>query len=47
MPTDGGNADLGTQLHGMTLDNSLDSPSRLRPKNLVEEGKKGDTYMLV
>jgi len=29
MPTDSGDADLGTQLHGMRLDNSLNSPPGL------------------
>lgn len=47
MPTDGGGTDLGTQPHGMPLDNSLDSLSGLCPKDIVQEGKKGGTCTVV
>lgn len=47
MPTDGDDVDLGTQWHGMPLANSLDSPSELCPKDLVQEGEKGELCTLV
>lgn len=40
MLTDGGDSDLGTQLHGMHLENLLDSPSGLCPKDLVQKAKR-------
>lgn len=43
MPTDRGDSDLGAQLHGMPLDNLLDSPSGLCTKGLVQRLKR-DTF---